>query len=473
MNIKVIKRWLPLFVIVALMVAFYLTGLHEKISLQSLQDNKEAMLDYVSERPVIAALSFVGAYIIFVALSLPAATLLTLTGGFLFGKWLGTIYVVSAATVGATIVFFVAKTSLGETLRDKAGGLYKRIEDNMEDGAVGYLLFMRLVPIFPFFLVNIVAALFNVKPRVFILTTFFGIIPGSFVFVNLGTQLATITSLGDLVSMQTLIAFSLLGVFALIPTIYKKVKDHKKTLNSIVFISFLAMTQVYAAEPHQQQFYQHYDGLLKDHVTPTKAKGIEYNGVNYEAWRTDKRHQQALDSLLAIKSIDFKGDEKKAFWINAYNFLTIELIVREQEQESIKNLGGFFTSPWKKHAWPLAGEDYTLDEIEHNILRPMGDARIHFAINCASISCPDLRPEIYKVNHLDEQLKQQVNDTLANTGKGLRKTEDKIYVSKIFNWFAEDFNGGDVKQWLQNYNQIDPSQKLQYMSYDWSLNNYK
>lgn len=227
MNLKIIKRWGPLIVLAVLMGVAYASGLHEKISLQGLQENKEAMLAAVAERPFITAFGFMAIYIVFVALSLPAATLLTLTGGFLFGPWLGTIYVVTAATIGATIIFFAAQTSFGITLREKAGRLYKRIEKNMNENATGYLLFMRLVPLFPFFLVNIVPALFNVKPRTYILTTFFGIMPGSFVYVNLGGQLATIESLNDLVSIQTLLAFALLGMFALLPTLYKQIKGKK------------------------------------------------------------------------------------------------------------------------------------------------------------------------------------------------------------------------------------------------------
>lgn len=227
MNRKAVKRWAPLIGLALLMAAAYAGGLHEQISLQVLQDNKEVMLAAVAARPVITALIFMAVYIVFVALSLPAATLLTLTGGFLFGPWRGTLYVVTAATIGATIIFFIAKTSLGQALREKAGTLYRRIESNMNENATGYLLFMRLVPLFPFFLVNIVPALFNVKPRTYILTTFFGIMPGSFVYVNLGGQLATIENLRDLVSIQTLLAFALLGVFALLPTLYKQVKGKK------------------------------------------------------------------------------------------------------------------------------------------------------------------------------------------------------------------------------------------------------
>lgn len=468
MNLKVIKKWAPLILLAILMVAAFASGLHEKISLQLLQENKGAMLDAVASRPVVTALGFMAIYIVFVALSLPAATLLTLTGGFLFGPFLGTFYVVTAATIGATIIFFVAKTSLGQALREKAGGLYKRIEGNMNENAAGYLLFMRLVPVFPFFLVNIVPALFNVKPRIYILTTFFGIMPGSFVYVNLGGQLATIENLSDLVSIQTLLAFVLLGVFALIPTLYKQIKGKKKIATALFAAALLSAPHAYADD--YKTFLSLYDGLLQEHVSPTEKDGITYNGVDYDGWAANLRHKEALKLLLAQNTGAFKGDEKMAFWINTYNFLTIELIVREGERKTIKNLGGTFTSPWKNHSWTLSGMDYTLDYIEHKILRPMGDARIHFAINCASVSCPDLRLESYKATNLDQQLNEQTMITLANEGKGLRIENGAIAVSKIFDWFKEDFKSGDIKGWLGDYKEIDQNASIKFMDYDWSLN---
>ena len=468
MNLKIIKRWAPLIVLAVLMAAAFASGLHEKISLSVLQENKGAMLDAVAARPVVTALSFMAIYIVFVALSLPAATLLTLTGGFLFGPFFGTFYVVTAATIGATIIFFAAKTSLGATLREKAGGLYKRIEGNMNENAAGYLLFMRLVPVFPFFLVNIVPALFNVKPRTYILTTFFGIMPGSFVYVNLGGQLATIENLSDLVSMQTLLAFALLGVFALIPTLYKQIKGKKKIVTALFAAALLSAPQAYADD--YKTFLNLYDGLLQTHVSATEKDGVAYNGVDYNGWASDQRHKEALKLLLAEHTGALKGDEKMAFWINAYNFLTIELIVREGERYTIKNLGGTFTSPWKNHSWTLSGMDYTLDYIEHKILRPMGDARIHFAINCASVSCPDLRLESYRAENINQQLNEQTMITLANEGKGLRIENSTIVVSKIFDWFKEDFKGGDIKGWLGDYKEIDQNASIRFMDYDWSLN---
>ena len=224
MTLKELKNFFPLFVIVLLMLVVWSLGLHEQVNLARFHAHKTELIQHVAEKKEIAALTFIAVYIAAVALSLPIATLLTLASGFFFGKWWGTVYVVMAATIGASIIFLVTKTSLGETMRNKAGPFYKKIEKNMKENAISYLLFLRLVPIFPFFLVNIAPALFNVRLRVFVFTTLFGIIPGSFVYVNLGQTLGEIQNLNDLVSGKTLMAFALLGFFALIPTLYKQFK---------------------------------------------------------------------------------------------------------------------------------------------------------------------------------------------------------------------------------------------------------
>ena len=203
---------------------------------------------------------------------------------------------------------------------------------------------------------------------------------------------------------------------------------------------------------------------------PVKADGISYNGVDYAQWVGDPRHKKALELLLVQKPKALTGEGKKAFWINAYNFLTIELIIHEGERESIKNLGSFFSGPWKRYDWSIGGHDYTLDDIEHIILRPMDDARIHFAINCASISCPDLRMESYRAEALDSQLDEQVKIALGNKEKVLRIENNTIFLSKIFSWFKKDFNDGDIKNWLRQYKDIDQGASIRFMNYNWSLN---
>ena len=224
---KPLFRFLPLIILVIAIAVAYAFDLHHALSLESLKTQKENFQGITEAHPILAPLAFIGIYTLCVALSLPIATLLTLLGGFLFGLTTGTLLVVTGATIGATLVFLIAKTALGQTLREKAGPFYKKIEANMKDNAVGYLLFMRLVPLFPFVAVNVVPALFNVSLTVFVLTTFFGIIPGSAVYVYFGQQLGTIESLSDIISPSMLLAFLLLGIFALIPTLYKQLKNRK------------------------------------------------------------------------------------------------------------------------------------------------------------------------------------------------------------------------------------------------------
>lgn len=219
-----IMRFGPLMILLGLVAAAYATNLSDYISLEQVKTHKDAMRTFVVQNRIAAPVLFTLVYAGCVALSLPIATLLTLLGGFLFGLWAGTAYVVMGATVGATIIFLVAKTSLGSTLRDKAGPLYTKIETNMKENAVGYLLFMRLVPLFPFVAVNVVPALFNIPVRTFVWTTLFGILPGSAVYVYFGQQLGAINSLSDLASPKTLLAFALLGLFALLPTFIKHIK---------------------------------------------------------------------------------------------------------------------------------------------------------------------------------------------------------------------------------------------------------
>ncbi len=221
---KTWRRWLPLVLLAVAMGAVYASGLHRYFDFAQLQSQKDALRQSAAQHPATAGLAFMASYAGAVALSLPVATLLTLLGGFLFGAWWGTLYVVTGATAGATIVFLIARSTFGAALRERAGGLYDRIAANMQENAAGYMLFMRLVPLFPFFIVNIVPALFNVRLRTYVVTTFFGILPGTFVYVNLGRTLADIESLEDLVSGRTAAAFALLGLFALVPVIYKQWK---------------------------------------------------------------------------------------------------------------------------------------------------------------------------------------------------------------------------------------------------------
>jgi len=227
-----IKKLLPLGIFAVLVAGIYISGVLDYVSLEAIKEQRVYLAELVEQNPIASGAAFMGLYIATVALSLPIASLLTLLGGFLFGLVAGTLMIVISATIGASIIFMIAKSAVGESLREKAGPFYNKVADNMNDNAIQYMLFTRLVPVVPFFVANILPALFNIKLRDFALTTFFGIIPGTAVYTNIGQSLTTINSLGDLVSPQILGAFTLLGVFALIPTFIKLIKSKYGTKNN-------------------------------------------------------------------------------------------------------------------------------------------------------------------------------------------------------------------------------------------------
>lgn len=479
MSPSALKKWAPLIAIVCLMLLAWALGLHHAVSLENFKAHKSEIREYTLQNPALSVAAFSALYIISVALSLPIASLLTFIGGFLFGQWLGTLYVVVSATIGAILIFLTARSSLGESLRRKAGPLYEKVQKDMNENAFSYLLGLRLMPVFPFFVINILPALFNVRLKTYIAATFLGILPGSFVYVNVGRALGEADNLRDLVSGSVLLAFTLLGVFALIPVAYKKISLRKKKLQIMLFaVAFSCVATVSHAieeEKSYELFLSSYGALLSAYVQPAAKAGIQYQGVDYNGWAQNKNHHIALNLLLQTNPETMTtSSEKMSFWINAYNLLTIDILVRTNERESIKNLGSVFSSPWKTYKWKIGGKEYALDDIEHKILRPMRDPRIHFAINCASVSCPDLRPEPYSANTLDAQLDDQVNKTLLNEGKGLKISRDgkTVYLTKIADWYKDDFDKGDITGWLRKHTKLIPGGKpnIKYFAYDWSIN---
>ena len=227
-----LKRFAPLAVIAAGLALFFALDGPSYINMDTLRDNREVLAGFVQDNLVIALLGFMALYAVLVAISFPGASILTLVGGFLFGAFTGTAAVVIGATLGATAVFFAAKTALGASLRDKLGsGKLAKFEAGLKDNELSYLFILRLVPLFPFFLVNVAPALFNVKTRNYVLSTFFGIIPGSFVYASVGNGIGAVFDSGGEANLSGLmfqpqVILPILGlmVLALIPVIYKRVK---------------------------------------------------------------------------------------------------------------------------------------------------------------------------------------------------------------------------------------------------------
>ena len=224
------KRLIPVGVLILGLVAFFVFDLRRFLSFDELRENRAALLNLVDTYGVIAALVYMLIYAVAIAFSLPGGAVLTITGGFLFGSIWGTICVVIAATAGATALFLIAKTSFGDALRAKAGPALQRMQEGFQEGALSYLLVLRLVPLFPFFLVNLVPAFLGVSLRVYVLGTFIGIIPGTFVFATVGAGLGSVFDQGGefsaagILTPQIITALVGLAVLALIPVVYKKIK---------------------------------------------------------------------------------------------------------------------------------------------------------------------------------------------------------------------------------------------------------
>lgn len=242
-----VKRWAPLAVLAALIVAAYALGLHRYFSLGAVAENRDALKAFVMGNLAIALILYACVYIVAVALSLPGAALLTILGGFLFGWKIGALITIFAATIGAVIVFQIVKTSLGAVVAQRAGPFVNKLSDGFAKDAFNYLLFLRLVPAFPFFAVNAVAGLSRIKLQTFVIATLIGIIPGTLAFSYLGTGLDSVIdaqqesyracmaakvqescmlefSPSALLTREIAIAFIVLGLVALIPVFLKRWK---------------------------------------------------------------------------------------------------------------------------------------------------------------------------------------------------------------------------------------------------------
>jgi uncharacterized membrane protein YdjX (TVP38/TMEM64 family) len=206
---------------------FYFYDLGQYLSLESLKSHRDQLHDFYQQNTWTMILGFIGVYIVTVALSLPGATILTLTSGAIFGAAVGTLVVNVGATLGALLAFLAARFILSDWVESKVGARLQRFQEGFSQNALQYLLFLRLVPLFPFWLINLAAGLTRIRTSTYVLGTMVGILPGSFVYANAGNHIASINTLKDIASPKVLGAFALLGLFALIPAIYHKIKARR------------------------------------------------------------------------------------------------------------------------------------------------------------------------------------------------------------------------------------------------------
>lgn len=227
------RRVLPIAVLIAGFVTFFALDLDRFVSLEALKENRETLRMLVSENGVVAILAFAAIYAVVIAFSLPGGAIMTLTGGFLFGWLGGGLIVVVGATIGATALFLIARTALGDVLRAKAGPFMSKMEDGFRQNALSYLLVLRLIPLFPFWLVNLVPAFLGVSTTTYIVGTFVGIIPGTFVYASVGNGLGALIDAGQDPDLGIIFRPEILGpliglaVLALLPVIHKRIQARK------------------------------------------------------------------------------------------------------------------------------------------------------------------------------------------------------------------------------------------------------
>ena len=224
------RRYLPVAALAAAAAAIYAFDLQMYLSFEALSSNRELLTKLVERHLIPTALVFIVVYAAATAMSLPGGAVLSVTGGFLFGGWQGGIVVVIGATIGATAVFLIARTALGDSLRRRAGPWLEKMEAGFRRNALSYLLTLRLIPIFPFFVVNLVPAFLGVPTGTYVLGTAIGIIPGALVFTYAGAGLGSVFdageafSLGSVLSPEILAALTGLGLLSLLPVVYARFK---------------------------------------------------------------------------------------------------------------------------------------------------------------------------------------------------------------------------------------------------------
>jgi len=203
--------------------AFFYFDLGRFLSLTALKENRDSLLVFTEANLLAAVGIFIVTYAVVTGLSLPGAVILTLAGGFLFGAVGATLCVNVGATTGATLAFLTARYLLRDTVERKLGKWLGPFQEGFAKNAFSYLLTLRLIPLFPFFVVNLVSGLTRVNVGTYVAATAIGIIPGSFVYAYAGRQLGTINSLKEIASPNVIGAFVLLGLLALVPVVYKRV----------------------------------------------------------------------------------------------------------------------------------------------------------------------------------------------------------------------------------------------------------
>jgi len=230
-----IKRYIPIAVLLTGLALVFYFDIHKMLSFEAVGENYNQLKIFIDEQFIISLLAFGFVYLIAVAFSIPGALILSLLYGALLGTVVGGTLIVISATIGATLIFLAAKYALQDILKQRAGPWLSKMSAGFNENATSYMMFLRLVPVFPFFVVNLVPAFMGVSLRVYMVTTFLGILPGTFIYASIGSGIGYILEQGEtpdlsvLTSSQVILPLAALGILSLLPILYKKIKGPTAT----------------------------------------------------------------------------------------------------------------------------------------------------------------------------------------------------------------------------------------------------
>ncbi len=440
---------------------------------------------------------FVALYATATALAIPG-TILTLAGGAIFGFAWGTILNLAGANLGANAAFLIAR-ALGRdgvaTLMGRNPNALERLEQVATKHGFQGLLTLRLIPLVPFNVLNFGSGLLPIRWRSYALATLIGIVPGTAVYTLFadallqGSQEARTDAL-----IRVAIAGGLLLLLSFLPALLRRLGVR------LPGAALLLAGTLTAAAPRGDSVLA--QESLPDHAPFSRilASVVHAEGVDYARLMADSgslySYIATLDATAPEAIAQAANDDRLAFWINAYNACMLKRVIDHYPIEPARGLRGIgnrvagrpANSVWQiddvftgRHC-RVAGRARSQDEIEHEIIRPMGDPRIHFAINCAAVSCPPLIPHAYLGSTLHTQLDDRVHAFVADPlhfrlaeGGGQRRV---VQINEVLNWFNEDFGGipglrrflagyltGDVRAALE-----DPEAEIAFIEYDWTLN---
>jgi uncharacterized membrane protein YdjX (TVP38/TMEM64 family) len=465
-----------LLLVVAGVVAARALGVGDLVRLENVARLKQGIEGYGALAPAI----YIAGYIVAVVFFVPGLPI-TVLGGVAFGPLWGTLYVWIAASIGAGLAFLTARYGVRGAVERWLAQSPRLMKMDGQVAEHGWRIVMltRLVPVFPFNLQNYAYGLTRIGFWPYAVTSSICMLPGTAAFTFAGGALSD--GRGDV--KRTLAYLAIAGVLlVLISLIPRWLRRRSALAGDLLKVAVIAV-MLGAALPAQAADGEAYARLLKAHVRPGVVAGIRLNLVDYEAVKADPDYAQALGALALARSDALASDaERVAFWINAYNLAAIKAVLDQYPTKSIKDGGSLFSPIWKKKIATVGGRGHSLDEIEHGILRKaFKEPRVHFAIVCASLSCPDLRAEPYDPARLEAQLDEQVAAFLSNETKGLQPGPDgkTARVSSIFRWFAGDFAAsGGVAAFIRARSSPAVAARLgaladaglSYLDYDWSLN---